>query len=396
LKILFLSSRIPYPPDRGDKVRTLFILRFLATLGDVCLVCLVDPKKDRAYMETLAKEFPDAHFIAHSKLRALFNLGLNIFKHTPFQVAYYHNPVLHGLLKRFTKERGFDLVYTHLIRMVPYAGYFEASRTILDYTDCISLEYFRSLSHRKLLSRLFFAKEAKRTQSYEQLVANRFGENWLISPIDMQVMGLEKHARSVIIPNQVRIAEAEPSSELEWKIIFTGNMSVAHNVTAVQNVTLKIMPVLIKRFPQLQFIIAGAEPNPEVMALDNVNHTHVIGFVQDLYAELLKCDIFVAPMYYSAGIQNKALEAMACGLPVVTTGNVARSLDVHDEVELMVADDNLGFVNRITQLLQDQDTRLQIGKAGKAHVLARFSTSAVTELMTERINNLIHRPGELQ
>jgi glycosyltransferase involved in cell wall biosynthesis len=348
------------------------------------------------FAEKLKQEFPDAHFIKHTRLRALSNLILNLFSKIPFQVAYYHNPALHRLVKGLAQEHRYDIVYTHLIRMVPYARYFDPQKIILDYTDCISLEYFRSLSHRKTLTRMFFTIEAIRTRSYEQSVASRFAENWLISPIDRHVMGLENHAKTVIIPNQVQIADTEPSSTLQWRIIFTGNMSVAHNVTAVQNVCLKIMPVLIKRFSKLVFIIAGAEPNPEVLALDKVNNTKVIGYVEDLYEELLQSDIFVAPMYFSAGIQNKALEAMACGLPVVTTGNVAKSLDVHDEVEIMVADDNLGFVNRITQLLTDHNTRQQIGRAGKAHVMARFSTEAVTRLMNERIDNFTQRQGVLE
>jgi glycosyltransferase involved in cell wall biosynthesis len=385
-----LSSRIPYPPDRGDKVRTLFFLRQFATMGEVCLVSLVDPIQDRDSIQTMKSEFPDSHFIPHCRFTALKNMVRNLFARLPFQVAYYQNPRLTKLLKGFANQRSFDLVYCHLIRMVPYASLFPHRQVILDYTDCISLEYSRSLQHLDTLRRIFFASEAKRTAEYELKVANLFAENWVISPIDINVLGLQDHHLSIVLPNQVRIPETLPEMAYSGRLIFTGNMSVAHNVLAAQNLSKKIMPALLRTFPKLELHIVGAEPSPEVQSLDGVHNTRVLGFVEDLYAQLFAADIFVAPMYFSAGIQNKALEAMACGLPVVTTSNVAMSLDAHDEVELMVADDNLGFVKKITELIQNSEARDQIGRAGRSLVLSKYSREAVSELIRQRVKNIVH------
>lgn len=389
MRILFLSSRIPYPPDRGDKVRTLFLLRQFAAIGDVCLVSLVDPVLDRESIITMREEFPNSHFIAHSRFRALKNLVRNLFSRLPFQTAYYQNTKLMKLLRELRSNNKFDLVYCHLIRMVPYASMFDHHRVILDYTDCISLEYTRSLGHLGTLRRLFFSCEAKRTAAYELHVANLFAENWVISPIDINTLGLADHHRSIVMPNQVRIPDAVPQGSYQGILIFTGNMSVAHNVVAAQNLCRKIMPALLRDFPNLELRIVGADPCPEVQALEGVNHTKVLGFVEDLYTQLFAADIFVAPMYFSAGIQNKALEAMACGLPVVTTGNVANSLDAQDEVELMVADDNLGFVQKTHKLIENPETRAQIGRAGRSLVLSKYSSEAVSKLIRERVQNII-------
>ncbi len=389
MKILFLTSQIPYPPDRGDKVRTLSFLRQLATYGELTLVSLVDIRTDKEAMKVMLREIPQARFVEHGKIRVLWNMLSNIFRKLPFQVAYYQNPKYKNLLTNLLAGQNYDLVYCHLIHMVPYADLARSSKVILDYTDCISLEYTRRLEHLKGLPKLFYAMETKRTSDYEIQVADHFSENWVISPVDIAHLGLKNHHRSVLMPNQVRIPDELVEHEFAWRLIFTGNMSVPHNIMAAQNVSQKIMPALIKKYPLLRFVIVGADPSAEVKALDNVNQTTVLGYVEDLYHELMISDIFIAPMYFSAGIQNKALEAMACGLPVITTPNVASSLDANDEVELLVAEDNYAFVQKVEQLIENQETLAQIGKSGQALVRKKYSTEAVTKLIAERIHHIM-------
>jgi len=204
-------------------------------------------------------------------------------------------------------------------------------------------------------------------------------------------MGLKDHKRSLIMPNQVYIPEKIADSKLKNRLVFTGNMSVPHNVVAAENVANKIMPALLREYPQLNFYIVGANPSAEIKALHGKNNTHVLGFVDDLYEELYKSDIFVAPLYFSAGIQNKALEAMACGIPVVTTPNVVESLKGDDEVDIMSAEDNNAFVEKIKVLLDNEQTRAQIGKSGRALIAKTYSCEAVTELIAERVNILTEK-----
>ncbi|MCK9557615.1 MAG: glycosyltransferase [Candidatus Cloacimonetes bacterium] len=351
---------------------------------------LVDVKQDKDAIQAMKEEFLHSYFISHSKYLALTNIARNVFKNLPFQVAYYRNKKLFNLIEELAEQHRFDLVYTHLIRMVPYARMLRDSKVILDYTDCISLEYNRSLSHLRGIRKLFFKVEAARTAKYEERVANLFAENWVISPVDIQKLGLKDHHRSVVLPNQVYIPPLHEDTGLKMRLIFTGNMSVAHNIVAAQNVCKKIMPALLHEFPQLEFVIVGAAPVPEIKLLHGVNNTKVLGYVEDLYQALMDSDIFIAPMYFSAGIQNKALEAMACGIPVITTPNVAQSLDAHDEVELMIAEDNHGFVTKAAYLLKNDVARAQIGKSGRALVQKKYSPEAISKLITERVDKIIH------
>ncbi len=389
MKILFLSSRIPYPPDRGDKVRSLFILQTLAALGELSLVCLVQPDTDRASMEHLSSILPEVHYIPHGKKRSFVNLLGNIIAKLPFQVAYYHNTQLSKLLSKLFAEKQYDVIYTHLIRMAPYVKHSGKAKVILDYTDCISMEYKRSLKHRNLLMKLFFSIEAQRTAAYEHAISHSFSENWVISPVDLKALHLDKHKKSVILPNMVDIPESLPGYNFKGKLIFCGNMSVAHNIVAAIAISTTIMPALISKFPNLRFVIVGASPVPAIQALDGKANTHVLGFVDDLYAELQSSDVFIAPMYFSAGIQNKVLEAMACAVPVITTPNVAESLGCRNAAELITASDNKEFVDRTIKLLEDQNLRQHVGETGRNYIESHFSRKAVTDLIKQRVNSLL-------
>jgi len=391
LNILFLSSRIPYPPDRGDKVRSLFILKTLAAMGNLTLVCFIEPNSDRAAMAFLKRSFPDIHYIPHSPIQGVINVLLHIFSKTPFQVAYYRNSRMKRILVKFFATKQYDITYTHMIRMIPYVHKQTKTKVILDYCDCVSLEYNRSISHRQGIAKLFFSVEAKRTERYELAMKDDFAENWVISPIDLIALQMEHNSNSIVLPNMVNIPDSQPINGTQWRLVFTGNMSVAHNISAATIVTNEVMPLLLSEYSQLKFFIVGAAPVPRVQALNNINNTCVLGFVPDLYKELQKSDVFIAPLHFSAGIQNKVLEAMACGIPVISTANVAESLACEDGRELLCAGSAAEFAHKTLELLRNESLRRQIGKNGQDFVQERFSSKAITALINHRIDVLVNK-----
>jgi polysaccharide biosynthesis protein PslH len=384
LNILFLSSRIPYPPDRGDKVRLQYVLQALKDIGSVTIACFVDPATDTDSMQELGKQFPDVHYVKHSKIHGLFNLFLALLRKIPFQVAFYTNANMQKTLNSLCRQKNFDVIYTHLIRMVPYALPLDKKRVILDYTDCISLEYKRSLKHRSFLSRIFFTLETKRTARYEQAVKSEFAENWVISPVDLKTMQMQSDPRCILIPNMVSVPDAIPQYSLKHSLVFSGNMSVPHNVTAANIACENIMPAILRHYPKIVLNIIGASPLPSILALAGKNNTQIRGFVPDLYQELQHSDIFLAPLYYCAGVQNKVLEAMACGIPVVTTTNVIQALGCEVGVEIIAADTDKQFVQKCLNLLANEGIRQDVGMAGRAFVSRHFSVSSVRELIKSR------------
>jgi glycosyltransferase involved in cell wall biosynthesis len=399
-KALFITSRVPYPPNRGDRVRTYFLLKQFCERYAVTLISMYETEAEKAACSSLYQICENVTMIHHPKWLGLLNLMIAVFSRTPFQVAYYRNNKFKNAIKAADNTHHFSLLYNHLIRLAEYSGLITKSYRILDYTDCISLEYARSLEYRKGISKLFFTIESARTQRYELSVSKTFDECWVISSVDYKHLKLDTGSKGVIVPNQVNIPDLEKDYTLKQRIVFVGNMSVPHNVFAATYVTNTIMPALINKYPTLTFQIIGAHPVQEITDLENRNNTHVQGFVDDLYKELLNSDIFVAPMFFSAGIQNKVLEAMACGVPVVTTPAVAESLDCTSENELFTAETADSFIDICLHLLSYESMRRDTGSKGKEKIIKDFSFASVTAILYSRFdkidNRLSQNLGELK
>lgn len=382
MNLLFLTSRIPYPPNRGDKVRTFFFLKELSKLHKVTLVSMVESKTELQYKKELDKYCSNVYLFFRNRLQHLLKFASGFFNKLPFQVNYYNFPFLRRQVKQIVEKENIDLIYVHLIRMAPIVKNINVKK-ILDYTDAISMEYTRSLPHRtNPVSKLFFTMEAQRTRKYEKQIIDHFDEGWFISSEDIMNLKLEKNPKVKIVPNPVVIKECKKNYSETGRIIFVGNMSVAHNVAAVKFVTNEIMPELLK-IRNIQFHIIGANPVNEVMALDKKNNTKVLGFVSDLYKELSDSDIFIAPMFFSAGIQNKVLEAMAVGLPVLTTANVVKSIMASDKVNIVVCESKNDFVIAIQDLLENKTKRESIGKSGYLHMKSTFSIEVISKVLEE-------------
>ncbi len=388
MNIIFLTSRIPFPPNRGDKVRTFFFLKELASFHKIYLVTLIENDQEKNYQTELSKFCQEIHFIKHSKFRGYFNLIKAIFSFKPYQVMYYQNNKLRALLKEVVSTAEIDLIYTHLIRMGPYSKSLPVKK-ILDYTDAISMEYKRSLPYRKgIIQKLFFQIESKRTEKYEKSITDSFDEAWFISKEDIEYLGLSKNKKVTQVPNPVVISEIKQDYSRKNRILFVGNLSVSHNIEAIMYMKEEIMPELYELDRNITFEIVGADATDQIKALDTVRNIKFSGFVEDLYKTLIESDIFIAPMFFSAGVQNKVLEAMAVGLPVITTANVARSIGAEHLMNIIVADTKEEFLEQIIMLLKAENLRRKIGQNGYHLIKNSFSKKLIGKIIKQRIEVL--------
>jgi glycosyltransferase involved in cell wall biosynthesis len=161
-------------------------------------------------------------------------------------------------------------------------------------------------------------------------------------------------------------------------------MSIPHNIDAARFFAIEIFPVIQKSFPESKFIIAGAEPSPSILKLSSLPNIKVLGYVDDLNYELNRSQIFVAPLRFAAGVQNKALEAMAAGIPVITTKIVNEGIGAKEDEEIIIAETPDEYNKQISRLFLDETLRRKIGLAGKNFVLNKFSW----DIVLQRINTL--------
>ena len=375
MRLLFLTSRLPCPPNRGDRLRTFHLLRLLGQEHELTLLSFVTSKAEAERGRELAAYCPDMHFIVRSKLRSTVTAFANIWRRQPLQALYYRSSEMQHRLDGLLASQKFDAAYVHLFRMAPYVEGKTDLYRIIDLTDMISLEIAESLPYRTAISRFIYRFELPRIVSYERQLAGWADETWLIGARDKNMLAEEQPAANLqVVPNGVDLARFYPDkqgSDTE-RLVFVGHLDVFHNIDAVNFLLDDILPLVRQKIPDTTLDIIG--PGTGVTTTrGSPKGIRVRGFVPELNQALNQAAVFIAPLRFSAGVQNKVLEAMAAGLPVVTTGNVNAGLGARPDHDLLVGDTATELATAIITLLEDAPMRERIGKAGRGFVKQRFS-----------------------
>jgi glycosyltransferase involved in cell wall biosynthesis len=264
--------------------------------------------------------------------------------------------------------------------MAPFVQNVKNIYRIVDMTDVISREIKRSLGYRGLLSRALYRLEYGRIRDYEHEVAAKFEEIWLISEADRQALAQVCPSANIqVVSNGIDTTvfypngtQAQPHS-----VMFSGHFGVAHNIDAAVLLAEQILPRVREQIPDSTLRLVGAEPAQEVLKLGELPGVEVTGYVQDLNDYLNQAAVFAAPLRFAAGIQNKVLEAMAAGRPVVTTSLVNEGLGAKASEEVLLADTAEEMARQIVSLMQEPERAAKLGEAGKEFVRARFSWESV-------------------
>lgn len=384
MRLLFLTPRLPFPPDRGDRSRVYHFLQNLSRDHELTLVSFVAHPTERDHLASLHAFCQDIHVLEMSPPRSALTVATNLWRRVPLQALYYRLPAMQRQVDQIIAAGEFQAAYVHLFRMAPYVAQHPDLYRIVDLTDVISREIGLSLPYRGALWRLIYRFEKPRIERYERWVAGAFEETWLISPADRQA--LLRHCPSAnlqVVPIGVDSDHLYPTGQPSQPdhLIFVGHMRVPHNVDAVNHLVRDILPLVHQEIPTCTLDIVGADPGPQVQRLAGQPAVTVTGFVPDLNASLNRAAVFVAPMRFAAGVQTKVLEAMAAGRPVVTTSLVNRGLAAQPGRDLVVSDDPASMAHQIITLLRDPELRRQMGQAARQFVLDNYRWSYVVERM---------------
>ena len=393
MRILFLTGRLPYPPNRGDRLRAYHFLRVLSHRHQITLLSFIGDDHETGLIGPLRPFCEDIQLVHRGQFQSTMSTGLNVWRRLPFQSLYYRSSVMQAAIDRLLDRQRFDAVYVHLFRMAQFLSARSRPYRILDLTDAISSEVERSLPYRNPKWRLIYRLELPRIRRYEREIVRRFDETWLISNAERQKL-LDGQANDSIhvVPNGVDSARFRPSGlPVETpRLIFVGHMGVFHNVDAAEYLVRAILPRVRVAFPGTSLDLVGAEPAPDVHNLASTSGVRVLGHVADLNAALNNASIFVAPLRFAAGVQNKVLEAMAVGLPVVTTSYVNAGLEAEDGRHLLVADEPEEFADVVISLLKDAQLRRKLGHAGREFVMTHYRWDDVLDRVNAIEKLIIH------
>lgn len=377
MKICILTPRFPFPENGGDVLRINNIARYLKMQGhSLVLVSLSDTIQPD--VEGATALYDRVFFVHRNHLLSLVNGMFFMLCGRPIQCGYYHSSAYRKLLKEVVEQEHPDLFISHLLRMSPYLEHLHVeSHSIVEMTDALSKTYMMS-AHAKGggLKKIVYNFERNLIKKYEQHVIDVFPKVVLVSQSDVDFLKKESLGQATsLVMHTNGVACQEKISDVydENKICFVGNMRTLQNQDAVLFFVKDVLPLIKKERPATKFYIVGAEPPQSIMALAS-DDVVVTGFVDDLEATIGDSCLAVAPVRVAAGIQNKVLVAMGCGLPVVMSSLISQAIpELHDGENCFIRDKATDIAQQCVQMMQDSTCRNSIGQKGYDTVRINYS-----------------------
>ena len=370
MNILFLTSRLPFPPVGGDRLRMCQFLRHLSRRHRVTVASFVESERE-AHVAVEYRQLYDRLLpVVLPRSRSYLNCIRGLASTDPLQVRYYSSPRMREVVAEELATRSYDAVFCHLIRMAQYLPDDSRVRKVVDFCDAISLLHDRSMKLRPALGRasLISALEARRVGSYERAAFARTDASIFVSEVDANHFRLAGMTDGITVISQgVDPAQFPftPDSRDDNRIVFLGNMRTFPNTDAVVYFVKEVFPIIQSERPRAVFYIVGNEPSRRVRALHNGTNVIVTGRVDSVIPYLAGAAVMVAPMRSCAGVQTKILESLAIGTPVVATTMGAEGLDPGI---MTVADSPREFADATLELMNNPHLRRERAIAGRAHV----------------------------
>lgn len=378
-----ITSRFPFPLEKGDKLRAYFQIKELSKHFSIHLISTTEHEVSEEERSELSKYCTSITVFKIGSVEKWIGAGLNLLRSQPIQVGYFYHRRIHRKIKKQLIQIKPDHIYCQLIRAAEYVKNYHDCPKTLDYMDALSKGVERRSESAKGISRFIFQKEFKSLLNYENAIFNYFEHHTIISEQDRNYIFHKERKRIRVIPNGVdeSFLNYENDAVKDKDILFTGNMSYPPNITASRYIVNEIIPKINE---SISVTIAGANPTKEVESLKS-SQVMVTGYVDDLKQFYASHKIFVAPMFLGTGLQNKLLEAMAIGIPCITTTLANNALNATPEKEILIADTDEQFAIQIKKLLNDEKLREQIASNGKSFIQQNYNWTNVSKELIEVI-----------
>jgi sugar transferase (PEP-CTERM/EpsH1 system associated) len=376
VKLVVVAPRFPFPLDKGDRLTIHHLVRHFGAKHQVWLACFLEPDQDPAWVDQLRPHCEDVLTVPLSRARAYTSTASATLGRTPLQVRYYADPRMHRLVDDLVGRVQPDLLYAHTIRMGPYTvGHTEVPR-VLAMQISMTLNYRRLAQETRPPQRWLHTLEHRKLRRFEGPFANRFDTALLISPHDLRAIEHDPPRQVVFSPHGVdgqRYAPDPTTEKDPATIVFSGNMAYPPNVDAALWFHRDIWPRVRAEVPDARFQVVGADPVAEVRALASDPAVTVTGRVPDLVPHLDRATVAIDPLRVGAGLQNKVLEGMAMGLPMVITTVANEGIQATPGEHVLVADEPASFAADVVRLLEDPASRATLGTAARRHILDAWS-----------------------
>lgn len=378
-KLVVLLSRFPFPLEKGDKLRAYYQIKELSEDFSIFLIAISDKKVDVSSVEKLEKFCTEIHVIKLTRWSIISNLLSGIFTSTPFQIHYFYSLRGKWKIQQLLQKIKPDHIYCQLIRTAEYVKDYHLCPKTLDYMDAFSKGMERRIEKSPWYLKWLFILETKRLKTYERTIFDYFEHKTIISAQDREFISHPEKAIITCVPNGIDASFFDaPQLEQTFDLVFIGNLNYAPNVEAVAYISNEILSAS----STLTCLVSGANPHASVQRICKTNPQITLqGWVEDIRFAYRRGKICIAPMFIGTGMQNKLLEAMALGIPCVTTDLANNGIHAVDQESVLVANTKEEFIVAINSLLENAELYAKIASNGKAFVKKNYSWKTANEAL---------------
>lgn len=386
MRLFFLLPRVPYPTEKGDKLRAFHQIKQLSKRHEIILCALNDSVLHEDALPVLRKYAKEVYIIPISKTTVFFNIIKALFTGKPLQVGYFYNAKTGRRIRKLIETCRPDHLFCQLIRVAEYLKGIDIPKT-LDYQDVFSKGVDRRLATSAFYLKPFLKLEYKRLLQYEYDAFEQFDHKIIISYPDRDMIPHPRREEITVVANGVDTDFFHPdNTPKEYDLVFTGNMGYPPNINSAEYLVHQILPVVTRRKPDIRLLIAGASPHMRVKVLRSPQ-VEVSGWVPDMREAYNRSRIFIAPMQIGTGLQNKLLEAMAMKIPCITSPLANQALMARNGEEILIASTPKEYSNHIMALMEDSALAKKIAENGYQFVMKNYSweteTRKIEELLTK-------------
>ena len=372
MKILYLCQKVPYPPNKGEKIRAYHHVTELARRHELHLVCLSDDRKDEENVRFLRERCASVDAVHRSPGVARWLALAAVPSARPLTVAAFDSSGFRRLVADRLRAVGPDLVVAYTTAMAPYAGTPGIPR-VIDFVDADSEKWRAYGPVHPFPQSSLYRLEADRLARYEGDVASEFDASLFVSEPEAEIVRRRARGGDLrVLPNGVDLEAFRPppdsASARAPTIVFTGAMGYYPNADAVETFAREAFPTVRSQVPDARFVVVGRDPTPAVRRLSRLPGVEVTDTVPDVRPYLAGAALAVAPFRVARGVPNKVLEAMASALPVVGTRIAFQALRATERDGIRIADTPEALAAETVALLRDPALRREEGARARAYV----------------------------
>lgn len=391
MNILYLCHRFPFPPKRGGKIRPFNMIRHLSARGHQVTVCSLVRSPEEAEKGRGIAPYCAGFEMAHVKewvqvARMMVRLPLP----TPSSMGYFYSPALAEHVRSLLNSRKWDLIFVHCSSVAQYVEHVKNTPKILDFGDMDSQKWLEYANYKPFPLSLGYRLEGAKMLAAEKRLARRFDLCTATTPAEWETLGgYATGADTDWFPNGVDADFFCPAGESydANTISFIGRMDYYPNQECMARFCEQTWPLLKRARPDMNLLIVGADPSPAMRKLRELPGVTVTGSVPDVRPFIRKSALMVAPLNIARGTQNKILEAMAMGVPVVTSTIAAGGVDAESETHFLVADTPPAYAQAIMRIIDSPAERNRLAMAGRQRMLSHHAWPR----SMERLDGIIDR-----